>query len=104
MLPWWGWMVFWTVLVGGSLVWLGLLARGVWRKARALGVEVARAGELVAALGARAEELSEVEPPPIAATQQPHRVREQYHEDRARRLTDRRARRAERMPPWARVD
>lgn len=104
MLPWWGWLLFWTVLVVASALWLGVLGRDVWRRAQALGAEVSRASELVAALEARADELSEVEPPPIAVTRPPHRVREEYREQRERRLTQRRARRAERLPPWARVD
>ena len=104
MLPWWGWLVFWALLVAGSVVWLGVLGRDVWRSAKALGAEVSRASELVAALEARVDEPSEVEPPPIAVTQPPHRVRDEYREQRDRRLVDRRARRAERRPPWARVD
>ena len=104
MLPWWGWVILWTVLVAGSTLWLGILVRDVWGRSKALGREVTRASELVAALEARVDELSEVDPPPIAVTQPPHRVREEYREQRARRLTDRRARRAERLPPWARVD
>ena len=104
MLPWWGWLLFWTVLVVGSAVWLGVLGRDVWRRAQALGAEVSRASELVAALEARVDELSEVEPPPIAVTQPPHRMREEYRDQRERRLTQRRARRAGRLPPWARVD
>lgn len=104
MLPWWGWLLFWAVLVVASAVWLGVLGRDVWRRAQALGAEVSRASVLVAALEARADELSEVEPPPIAVTQPPHRVREEYRVQRERRLTQRRARRAERLPPWARVD
>ena len=104
MLPWWGWLLFWSALVAGSLLWLGLLSRGVWAKVKALGAEVSRAGDLVAALEARVDELSDEQPLTIAATQPAHRVREEYHEQRARRLTDRRARRAERLPPWARVD
>lgn len=104
MLPWWGWLVFWVVLLVGSAVWLGVLARGVWLRVKALGTEVERAGELVAAIEARVDELSEVEPPRPAATQPPHRMREEYREQRARQVADRRVRRAQRMPPWARVE
>ena len=102
-MPWWGWLLFWTVLVVASVLWLGVLGRDTWRRARALGAEVSRASEMVAALEARVNELSEVEPP-IAVTRPPHLVREEYREERERRLTHRRARRAERLPPWARVD
>jgi hypothetical protein len=104
VLPWWGWLVFWAVLVGGSVLWLALLMRRVWEKARALGVEVSRASALVAALESAADELSEVEPTPTAVTQPPHRLREEYREQQARRRAERRSRQAQRMPPWARVD
>jgi hypothetical protein len=104
VLPWWGWLLFWVVLVGGSALWLGLLVRDVWRRAGALGAEVSRVSEMVAALEARADELREVDLGPVAATQPPHRMREEYRAQRARQRAERRSRRAERLPPWARVD
>lgn len=105
MLPWWGWLVFWCVLLLGSTLWLGVLARGVWRRVKDLGGEVERASGLVAALEARVDEPGEVEPPPrTAATQPPHRMREEYREQRAQQVAQRRVRRARRMPPWARVE
>lgn len=104
MLPWWGWLVLWGVLLVGSTLWLGVLARGVWRRVKVLGGEVERASGLVAALEARVEEPGEVAPPPTAATQPPHRMREEYREQWARQLAQRRVRRARRMPPWARVE
>jgi hypothetical protein len=104
VLPWWGWVVFWAVLVGGSVLWLALLVRGMWGKATALGVEVSRASALVAALESRADEMSEVDPTPTAVTQPPHRLREEYRVQRAHRRAERRSRQAQRMPPWARVD
>ena len=64
MLPWWGWVILWTVLVAASTLWLGVLVRDVWGRSKALGREVTRASELVAALEARVDELSEVDPHP----------------------------------------
>lgn len=104
MLPWWGWLVFWVVLLLGSAAWIGLRARDVWRRVNVLGGEVERASELVAALEARVDELAEVDPPRTAATQPPHRMRAEHREQRAQQVADRRLRRARRLPPWARVE
>ncbi|GAA4405189.1 hypothetical protein GCM10023168_18600 [Fodinibacter luteus] len=104
MLPWWGWLLLWTVLLVGSAALLGARARRVWASTQALGREVERAGAMVAELEARADELRDLEPGgPPAAVQDPRRVRAQYRRERALRLTERRARRADRLPPWARV-
>ena len=104
MLPWWGWLLFWLVLLAASATFLGWRARAVWGSAKALGVEVARAGELAAALEARADELRPVEPAATAVSQPVHRVRAQYRQQRASTKAQRQARRADRLPPWARVD
>ena len=103
VLPWWGWLLFWVALVGGSALWLGLLVRDVWRRAGALGAEVSRASEMVAALEARADELRDVEPAVLAVTQPLSSVRAQHQGQRASTRAARQARRADRMPPWARV-
>ncbi len=104
MLPWWGWLLLWTVLVVGGGAWVGVRARSTWRSARALTAEVSRTGELLAELEARADELRESVPAPTAVTQPPHRVREEYRAVRAATRAERRARRAGGRPPWARVD
>ena len=104
MLPWWGWVLLWAALLLGAGVALGRLAWGLWGSTRALGREVQRTAALVAELEARADELRDLPPPPTAVTQPLHRVRVQYREQRAESVAARRARRAERMPPWARVD
>ena len=103
MLPWWGWVLLWLVLLLGSAAYLGLRARRVWGSTKGLGREVQRASELVAELEARADELRDVEPDPTAVTQPPHRMRAQYREQRASAKAARDARRADRLPPWARV-
>ena len=91
-------------LVLGAGLWIGVLARRTWTSATALGRELARAGAMVEAVGARVDQLADVDPPPTAVTQPPHRLREEYREQRARQVAARRVRRAERTPPWARVD
>ena len=62
-----------------------------------------RASELVAELEARADELREVDPAPIAVIQPTHRMRAQYREQRATAKAARHVQRADRLPPWARV-
>ena len=104
MLPWWGWLLFWVVLLGASTVALGWRVRRVWGSTRALGAEVARAGELAAALEARADDLRTAERARTAVSQPVHRVRAEYREQRASSKASRQARRADRLPPWARVD
>lgn len=103
MLPWWGWLLFWVVLVLASVAFLGWRAWLVWGKTKALGREVGRASALVAEIEARADELREVEPALVAVTQPPHRMRAQYREHRASAKAAREARRTDRLPPWARV-
>jgi hypothetical protein len=103
VLPWWGWVLFWVVLLAASAAFLGWRAWLVWGKTRVLGREVQRASELVAELESRADELRDVEPAPIAVTQPTHRMRAQYREQRATAKAARDVRRANRLPPWARV-
>jgi hypothetical protein len=104
VLPWWGWVLLWGVLVVGGAAWVGLRSRSTWRSAKALSVEVSRTGELLAELEARADELREVLPEHSAVTQDPHGVRDEYRTVRAATRAERQARRAARRPPWARVD
>jgi hypothetical protein len=103
VLPWWGWVLFWVVLLTASGAFLGWRAWLVWEKTKVLGREVQRASELVAELESRADELREVEPALIAVTQPTHRMRAQYREQRASAKAARHVRRADRLPPWARV-
>ena len=103
MLPWWGWVLLWLVLLLGAAAYLGLRARRVWGSTKGLGREVQRASELVAELEARADELRDVEPAVLAVTQPLSSVRAQHQGQRASTRAARQARRADRMPPWARV-
>lgn len=104
MMPWWGWVIVWTVLILASVALLAHRGWRVWGSAKVLAREVERAGVLVAELESRADELRDLEPPPTAVTQDPRRVRAQYQEQRATTKAARRIRRAEHLPPWARVD
>jgi hypothetical protein len=101
VLPWWGWVLLWAViLVGGGLL---LLVRGrrTWRSARALAAEVGRAGALVAALEAETDRLRETAPAPQAVTRDPRVVRAEYRAHRAAARAARRSRREAARPPWA---
>ena len=103
MLPWWGWVLLWAALLLGSAAYLGWRARLVWRRTTALAREVQRSSELVAELESRADQLRDLDPALVAVTQPTHRMRAQYREQRASTKAARRARRTDRLPPWARV-
>ncbi|HYN68275.1 MAG TPA: hypothetical protein VES93_15425 [Ornithinibacter sp.] len=96
-------MLLWTVLLAGSAAFLAWRARRVWGSATTLGREVQRASELVAELEQRADELRVIDPSPTAVTQPPRRLRAEYREQRGASKAARRARRSDRLPPWARV-
>ncbi len=103
MLPWWGWVLLWVLLVLGGAVLVGLRARATWRSLRALTAELGRAGRLVEELEQAAARQPDPEPPVTAVLQDPHSLREEHRRERARQADARRTRNAERMPPWARV-
>jgi hypothetical protein len=103
VLPWWGWVLLWAALLVGSAAHLWWRARRVWGRTTVLAREVQRASELVGELESRADELRDLEPALVAVTQPPHRMRAQYGAQRAATKAARRARRTDRLPPWARV-
>ena len=103
MLPWWGWVLLWVVLLLGSAALLGWRAWLVWGRTKGLAREVQRASDLVAELESRADELRDIDPALIAVIQPTHRMRAQYREQRASAKASRHVRRADRLPPWARV-
>ncbi len=104
MFPWWGWVLVWTGLLVGSAALLGVRGWRVWGSVKNLGREVDRTSALVAELEARADELRDLDPPRPAVTRPPRLVRAEYREGKAVTRAARRARRAEHLPPWARVD
>ena len=105
MLPWWGWLLLWLVLLVGGAVLVGLRVRSTWRSVKALGAEVGRATEVLTALETQADRLREateaVDAAP-AVTQDPRLLRAEYRRRRAEQAARRQAVRAERLPPWAR--
>jgi cell division protein FtsB len=103
VLPWWGWVLVWIGVLLGSAAFLGWRVRQLWGRTTALTREVQRASRLVAELEARADELRDVDPALVAVTQPTHRMRAEYREHRATTKAARRARRTDRLPPWARV-
>lgn len=103
MLPWWGWLALWTVLLASSGLVLWRRGRGVWHSLRALGTEVERSGRLLDELEAVAGRARPAEEP-LAVIRPPHRVRAEYRAQREAARAERAERRARRRPPWARVD
>ncbi len=103
MLPWWGWVLVWLLLLVGGAAWVWVLSTRVWGKTKVLAAEVQRAGALVAELEARAAELRELDDPFPAVLRDPREVRAEGRALRREHRDARRQRRAERLPPWARV-
>jgi len=103
VLPWWGWVIVWVVLLLGAAGVLGWLSWRVWGKARLLMAELERASAALAELEARVGEFDDTVPPPTAVTQDPSRLREEHRAQRDAASAERAKRRAERLPPWARV-
>ncbi|NHA68353.1 hypothetical protein [Phycicoccus flavus] len=103
MLPSWGWVLLWAVLVLGGGVLVGLRVRDAWRSARALAAEVGRATRTLEALETHGERMRAETEGVTAVTQDPHSVREQYRTQREQQRSARLARRSRRMPRWARV-
>ncbi|GGL24010.1 hypothetical protein H9L10_05935 [Phycicoccus endophyticus] len=101
MLPWWGWLALWVLLLLGAGLLVGLQARRAWRSGRALTAELGRAGRLVEELEAATAVRRDLPPPGTAVTRRPDILREELRAQRAAAASEREARRAERMPPWS---
>ena len=102
MLPWWGWVLLWAVLVLGGALLVGLRARATWRSLKSLTAELGRAGSLLVELEEAVATHRELAQPVPAVLEDPHRLREEHRRRREARVAERTARRAERTPPWAR--
>lgn len=101
----WWWLV-WTLLVLGTLVGAFFLGRSLWRRAVALGREVARASEQTARLGELADEYAaaarERNPvPPVALGREPAELRVRLAGVRAGRDRRRQERAARHREAWA---
>ncbi|WP_431221290.1 hypothetical protein [Leifsonia xyli] len=66
-MPWWSWLVIWTVLVLGLLGMLGFFAWWLFRKVVAAGREAAALMEKAEVLSRRADELHEAFEPAVLA-------------------------------------
>ena len=103
MLPWWGWLLLWVVLLVGGAVLVGFRVRTTWHSVRALSAELSRSGRLLAELETVTTRSAQRHPPVTAVTQDPHRMWAQYRQGRRAARADRAERRARRRPPWARA-
>jgi hypothetical protein len=58
----WAWVLIWTLLLLGAAAVFAVLGRSLYRKAGALVLELGRAGDQLAAVAERLEELEEADP------------------------------------------
>ncbi|MFI5060405.1 MAG: hypothetical protein ACHP7F_03080 [Actinomycetales bacterium] len=95
-MPWWSWLVIWSVLVLGLLGMLALFAVSLFRKLMAAGAEVTALAAKAEVLSRRAEELRD---PPFhtAAFDDAARLRQEREEALAARAKARQARRDARV-------
>jgi hypothetical protein len=83
-MPWWSWLVIWTVLVLGLLGMLAFFAWWLFRKVVAAGREAAALMDKAEVLSRRAEELHErFEPAVLADADELRAEREQQRAERA---------------------
>ncbi|MFP3465380.1 hypothetical protein [Leifsonia sp. SIMBA_070] len=83
-MPWWSWLLIWTVLVLGLLGMLAFFAWWLFRKVAAAGREAAALMEKAEVLSRRADELHErFEPAVLADAHELRAQREQHLTERA---------------------
>lgn len=104
MLPWWGWVLIWAVIVLGGAAWIAVLVRRAWRSLKALNAELGRASALAGAIEREAStaNVTEPSPPRLAVFMTPAQAARERTEVRTSLRTERQARRAARLPGWAR--
>ena len=98
----WWWVLIWTILVVVAGVYLVARLWGLWGQVKELTAETERASRTLAALEAQVDRLGEAPPHPIAVFQDPRDLRRHRATTRADLRAQRAARRAERLPLWAR--
>jgi hypothetical protein len=99
----WWWVLVWTLLVLVAGVYLVARLWGLWGQVKELATETERAGGTLAALEAQVERLREPAPPvQLAVFEDPRDLRHHRATTRAELRAQRTARRAERLPLWAR--
>lgn len=94
-MPWWSWLVIWTVLVLGLFGMLAFFAWWLFRKVVAAGREAAALMDKAEVLSRRAEELHDTFEPAVLADAA--ELLEQRHEHLAERAIARQARRDARV-------
>jgi hypothetical protein len=99
----WSWVLIWVLLVVIATAYLASRAWAVWGQLKELTAEVGRASETVAALQAQTERLRERPPAPeLAVFGDPRLLRRERLATLGALREQRRARRAARLPAWAR--
>lgn len=103
----WYWWLTWSLLLAGTLAGGFLLLRWLWRRAVALGRELARAGEAAERLTAHADELAEAARarhpvPPPALVRDRAEIRAELAAVRVARDARADARRARQRQTWER--
>ena len=99
----WWWVLIWVLLVVLAVAYLASRAWGVWGQLKELTAEVHRASETVSSLQAEADRLGDRPPAPaLAVCGDPRQLRRERLATRAALREQRRARRAARLPVWAR--
>lgn len=94
-MPWWSWLLIWTVLVLGLLGMLVFFAWWLFRKVVAAGREAAALMEKADVLSQRAEELADTFEPAVLADAE--ELRAERHDRLAERAIARQARRDARV-------
>ncbi len=100
----WWWVLIWVLLVVIAAIYLGSRIWGVWGSFKELTGEVSRASQTLAALEAEVDRIGDVPraPPRVAVFDNPRDARRHRVKTRASLREERQARRAERLPGWAR--
>jgi hypothetical protein len=99
----WWWVLIWLLLVVIATAYLASRVWGLWGQVKELTAEVQRASETVSALQAQTDRLGERPPAPqLAVFGDPRELRRERLATRGALREQRRARRAARLPGWAR--
>ncbi len=100
-MPWWGWLlVFAAILLLGSW-WLWVRVRHTWRSVTAVNRQLSASAAVVREAGATSPAGAAVAPE-LAVFTHPYEAYRQRTEIRATLAAERQARRAAKLPPWAR--
>ncbi len=99
----WWWVLIWLLLVVIATAYLASRVWSLWGQVKELTAEVQRASETVSALQAQTDRLGERPPAPqLAVFGDPRELRRERLATRGALREQRRARRAARLPGWAR--